>query len=62
MIEQTVCKIGKQLETLVKQKISVARALDILEATTHKIEEIIAINTMREAHIERRNNFHNFAA
>ena len=38
-----------ELERLVQFDISVARALDLIEATTDDLNEIIAINTMRES-------------
>ena len=49
MIHQKVKKITAELETLVHYNISVARALDLIEASTKNLEELIAINTMRES-------------
>ncbi len=49
MVNQTIRKISVDIEILMKSKISVERALDLLEASTCDIEEIVAINTMRES-------------
>mgnify|MGYP003573241787 CR=1 FL=1 len=49
MIEQTVTRIRKQLEILAESDIPMARGLDLLEATTQDLEEIVIINTMRES-------------
>ncbi|MCP4296232.1 MAG: hypothetical protein GY786_11545 [Proteobacteria bacterium] len=52
MIEMTVKRISRQLEILTKCNIEIERALDLLEATTIDLEEIIAINTLRESFCE----------
>ena len=49
MIDKTLKKISSQLEGLIKNEIAVDRALDLLEASTSDLEEIIAINIMRES-------------
>ncbi len=49
MIEKTLRKVSSQLETMAKNGVSVERALDLLEASTGEIEEIIAINILRES-------------
>ncbi len=49
MISKTIKKISNELESLVKHQISVERALDLMEASTHDLEELVAINTMRES-------------
>ena len=49
MVEKTIKKIAKKLELFASSNISITRALDILEASTEKLEELIAINTMRES-------------
>ena len=52
MIEQTLHNIAIQLEAITARGISIARALDLLEASTSNVEEIMAINIMRESLIE----------
>jgi|GEM_PF-6370939 len=49
MIEYTVKRITRQLEILTKSDIAMDRALDLLEATTQELEEIVVINTLRES-------------
>ena len=49
MIEQTLKRISHQLEMLTKSNITLERALDLLEATTQDMEELVAINTLRES-------------
>lgn len=49
MIEHVTQKLTRQLEILTQCEISLERALDLLEATTQDLEEIIIINTMRES-------------
>ncbi len=49
MISKTIKRISNELESLVKHQISVERALDLMEASTHDLEELVAINTMRES-------------
>ncbi len=49
MINKTLKKISNQLEGMIKNEIAVDRALDLLEASTSDLEEIIAINIMRES-------------
>jgi hypothetical protein len=48
MIHHCVKKISAELEKLAKYNISVERALDLMEASTEDLNELIAINTMRE--------------
>ncbi len=48
MIDETVQKVSDQLETMTKDGISTERALDLLEASTNVIEEVLTINIMRE--------------
>ncbi len=54
MMTLTLRRISNALETLICQKISIERALDLLEASTQDLEEIIVINTMRESMQETR--------
>ncbi len=54
MMTQTLRRITIALENLTNQDISIERALDLLEASTQDLEEIIAINTMRETMQETR--------
>ncbi len=49
MFNRMIKKISTELERLTKFNISVERALDLMEASTHDLKEIIAINTMRES-------------
>lgn len=49
MIEKTLAALAKQLEAITRRGISLARALDLLEASTQNLEEIIALNIMRES-------------
>lgn len=49
MIHQIVKRISAELAELVHYNISLARALDLMEASTKNLEELIAINTMRES-------------
>ena len=49
MIDNIVKKMSIQLETITRDDISVERALDLLEASTDILEEILAINIMRES-------------
>ena len=49
MIEKTLKQISRKLEALTKSNITLERALDLLEATTQSLEELIAINTLRES-------------
>ena len=49
MIEKTLQKIAIQLEAITARGISITRALDLLEASTQSLEEILALNTMRES-------------
>jgi|APSaa5957512576_1039674.scaffolds.fasta_scaffold249537_1 hypothetical protein len=54
MMTQTLRQITNALENLTIQDISIERALDLLEASTQDLEEIIAINMMRETMQETR--------
>ncbi|MBT4290401.1 MAG: hypothetical protein HOD92_24000 [Deltaproteobacteria bacterium] len=49
MIDKTLKRISSQLEAMIKNEVAVDRALDLLEASTSDLEEIIAINIMRES-------------
>lgn len=49
MINQIVKKIAVELEKLAKYNISIGRALDLIEASTKNLNELVAINTMRES-------------
>ncbi len=49
MIEKTIQKIVIQLETITSRGLSISRALDLLEASTSCLDEILALNTMRES-------------
>lgn len=49
MIHKIVEKVAAELESLILHNISVERALDLIEASTNDLNEIIAINTMRES-------------
>ncbi len=48
MIHHCVKKISAELERLARYNIPVERALDLIEASTKDLNELIAINTMRE--------------
>lgn len=48
MIKSTLKKVSQQLENLTQQQIGIQRALDLLEASTESLEEIVAINLLRE--------------
>jgi len=52
MLDHTIRRISKELENLTKKNISIERSLDLLEASSEDVEEIIVINTMRESIIE----------
>lgn len=45
-------KLAIELERLVNQEIPLSRSLDLLEASTNNIDEIIIINTFRESLLE----------
>lgn len=49
MIHQIVKRISNELESLAQYNIPVERALDLIEASTENLEELVAINTMRES-------------
>lgn len=49
MIEKTLKKITAELERLAAKGVSLHRGLDLLEASTESIEEIMALNTLRES-------------
>ena len=49
MIEKTLRRIALQLETITARGISLTRALDLLEASTKEVEEIMALNILRES-------------
>ncbi|MBU2512840.1 hypothetical protein KJ966_15995 [bacterium] len=49
MINQIVKRISSELEKFAKHNISIDRALDLIEASTKELDELVAINTMRES-------------
>lgn len=49
MLVQALKKVATELEYLTQYSITLERALDLLETTTQDLEEIVAINTMRES-------------
>lgn len=49
MFVQALKKVATELEFLTQYSITLERALDLLETTTKDLEEIVAINTMRES-------------
>lgn len=49
MIQRIVKKIASELERYAQANISVERALDLIEAATDRLDELVAINTMRES-------------
>lgn len=49
MLVQALKKVATELEFLTQYSITLERALDLLETTTKDLEEIVAINTMRES-------------
>jgi len=49
MIEKTLKKITRQLELFTKNGVSLLRALDLMEASTQDLEEIVCLNTLRES-------------
>ncbi len=52
MFVQALRKVATELEYLTQYSITLERALDLLETSTQDIEEIVAINTMRESMAE----------
>ena len=48
MIEDTLKQVCEDLQVLTKYGIKLERALDLLEAASNDLEEIMAINTLRE--------------
>ncbi|MDH5561535.1 MAG: hypothetical protein OEY59_11860, partial [Deltaproteobacteria bacterium] len=52
MVEASIKKISNEIEYLTKNNIQLLRALDILEASTQDLEEIIVINLLRESYKE----------
>ncbi len=52
MFVQALKKVATELEFLTQYSITLERALDLLETTTKDLEEIVAINTMRESMAE----------
>ena len=52
MFVQALKKVATELEFLTQYSITLERALDLLETTTQDLEEIVAINTMRESMAE----------
>ena len=52
MFVQALRKVATQLEYLTQYSITLERALDLLETSTQDLEEIVAINTMRESMVE----------
>jgi hypothetical protein len=53
MIRQTVQHLGSQLERLAGQDIGMTRAFDILSGKARSIEEIVAVEVMREVYLEQ---------
>ena len=53
MIRQTVQHLGSQLERLAGQEIGMTRAFDILSGKARSIEEIVAVEVMREVYQEQ---------
>ncbi len=49
MFVQTLKKVATELEFLTQYSITLERALDLLETSTQDLEELVAINTMRES-------------
>lgn len=49
MIEKTLKRLTAELEHIVSQGISIHRGLDLLEAVSESLEEILALNTLRES-------------
>ncbi|MBU2645762.1 hypothetical protein KKI24_13720 [bacterium] len=49
MFVQALRKVATELEYLTQYSITLERALDLLETSTQDLEEIVAINTMRES-------------
>lgn len=52
MLVQALRKVASELEYLTQYSITLERALDLLETSTRDLEEIVAINTMRESMAE----------
>ena len=52
MIKNKVRNLSVELEKLISYNFSIERSLDLLEASTSDLEELIAINTMRESLLE----------
>jgi len=53
MIEKTLKRITRQLELFAKNGVSLLRALDLMEASTQDLEEIVCLNTLRESLSEK---------
>ncbi|NQU65665.1 MAG: hypothetical protein HQ517_15465 [SAR324 cluster bacterium] len=49
MFVQALRKVATELDYLTQYSITLERALDLLETSTQDLEEIVAINTMRES-------------
>lgn len=56
MINNSVKKIGDQLERLMDRDISITRAFDIIAKKSSSIEEIVVIEVMREVYAEMTEN------
>ena len=52
MLSQAFRKVTKELEDLTKHDISLERAIDLFEASTQDLEELVIINTIRETLFE----------
>ena len=48
-MRKTIRKVARELEAFLKKGIKLSRALDLLEASTSDVREIIVLNTMRES-------------
>ena len=56
-MDRVLKKIIKELELVVSKGINYNRAIDLLEASTKDLREIIALNTLRETIQAEKSNF-----
>ena len=55
-IKQTVIKLGRQLERMASNDISLSAAFDILAKKCASIEEMVVVEVMREVYMEMHEN------
>ena len=52
MLTQAFRRVAKELENMTRHDISLERAIDLFEASTQNLEELVIINTIRETLFE----------